>query len=106
MQSSSQIHVFKFISNSTIKFLSEFFTFSDQIHECEELQGTVASLKQQLSYMLEFGNLNLTASCSGRVTGTEGLLGEVSLDGGNVKSSDTNNAMFSKAKVRLLGFLS
>ncbi|KAK4799694.1 hypothetical protein SAY86_025059 [Trapa natans] len=78
-----------------------------KIQECADLQGTVASLKQQLSDALEFGSsLNTVGITSQQVTERKSLLAPISLDKVNAKSSDVNDALLSQEKVYYLGLLS
>ena len=69
-----------------------------QICECEELQKTVASLKQQLSEAVELKNFS-PVSYSKQLTETKSLLGELCTDKGNAALKDPNDKLLLQQQV-------
>ncbi|KAF3442671.1 hypothetical protein FNV43_RR16587 [Rhamnella rubrinervis] len=65
---------------------------SQKICECEGLQETVASLKQQLSEAVDLKNFS-PVSYSKQLTETKSLLGELCTDKGNTVLKDTNDKL-------------
>jgi len=71
--------------------------YDHQICECESLQETVASLKQQLTDALELRNFSPVANHSQHFPVTKDYHGELYLDKGNMDS--TNEGIPLKAQV-------
>lgn len=70
-----------------------------QINECEGLQETVSSLKQQLSEALEFRNFNPVTGNSKRYFETHSIQGELPREKENRLSKDTNEGSLLQAQV-------
>lgn len=70
-----------------------------QICECEGLQETVASLKQQLSEALELRNFSPVVSYSKQLTETKSLHAELCAEKQNAALKDTNDKLLLQEKV-------
>lgn len=64
-----------------------------QICECESLQETVASLKQQLADAIELRNFSPVVNHSQHFPGTKDYHGELYPDKGNMDSTNEGNLM-------------
>lgn len=70
-----------------------------QICECEGLQETVASLKQQLSDALEMRNLSPLASCSQRISELKSLHAQHHADKEIAASKDRDEELLLQTQV-------
>ncbi|XP_059668535.1 kinesin-like protein KIN-7K, chloroplastic isoform X1 [Cornus florida] len=71
---------------------------NQKICECEVLQETIASLKQQLSDTLELRNSSPAVSCSQCYSETKSIQGKLCMHEENVELKDTNEAMLLQAQ--------
>ncbi|KAK9290950.1 hypothetical protein L1049_009130 [Liquidambar formosana] len=71
---------------------------NQKIDECEGLQETVASLKQQLSEALELRNFSPVISHSQHYTDTKSFLGELHIGKGNTAVKETNEGLLIQAQ--------
>lgn len=90
-----------FISHVIAQVLFWFHVTFFQICECEELQETVASLKQQLSNALELRTFSPVVSYSQRFSETKSSHGELGSDKGNAILNDPSEGLLQQAQVSL-----